>query len=56
MEEIFGRFQGLGKLIFDQLDDQDLAKSRKVNAQWQNSIDREKTIWLRIIKTNFIAV
>ena len=50
MEEILGRFSGLGKRIYDLLDDQDLAKSRRVSKIWKNSIDREKTIWLRMIK------
>ena len=53
MDEILGRFPGLGKEIFDQLDDQDLAKSRRVSKTWKNSIDREKNVWLRTIKKQF---
>ena len=50
MEEIFRRFPGLGMQIYDLLDNKDLAKSRRVSKIWKNSIDREKTIWLRMIK------
>ena len=50
MEEIFKRFAGLGKGILDQIDDKNLAKSRKINQRWKNFIDREKTIWIRMIK------
>ena len=50
MEEIFQRFPGLGMQIYDLLDNKDLAKSRRVSKIWKNSIDREKTIWLRMIK------
>ena len=50
MDEIFGRFPGLGNGISDQLDDQNLAKCRKVDETWKNFIDQEKTIWLRKIR------
>ena len=52
MEEIFGRFPGLGKRILDQVDGKNLAKCRKVNAKWKNFIDQEKTIWIRMIEKN----
>ena len=49
MEEIFKRFAGLGQGILDQIDDKNLAKSRKINQRWKNFIDQEKTIWIWMI-------
>ena len=50
MEEIFGRFPGLGKQILNEIDSKTLAKCRKVNVKWKNYIDQEKTIWVRMIE------
>ena len=50
MEEIFGRFPGLGKKIFQQLDNKTLANCRKFNESWKKIVDKDKTIWIRKIK------
>ena len=50
MEEIFLRFPGLGDRIFKNLDEKILAKCRKINYTWKNSIDNEKTIWIWMIQ------
>ena len=50
MEEIFSRFPGLCDRILKHLDEKNLAKCRKINYTWKNSIDNEKTIWIRMIQ------
>ena len=50
MDEIIRRFPGLGKKIIDQVEGKTLAKCREVNAKWKHFIDKEKTIWIRMIE------
>ena len=51
MEEVLLRFHQIGKKIFEELDNQSLAKCREVNESWGLFIDGEKTIPFRIIKS-----
>ena len=47
---IFQRFPDLCFGIFDQLDDQNLAKSKEVSPTWCNFINAEKLWWIRKIQ------
>ena len=50
MEDLILRFPHISKQIFANLCNQDLTKSREVCKLWCQSIDTEKTLWLRRIK------
>ena len=53
MEEVLLRFRHLGQDIFESLNDEDFAKSRKVGRKWKIFIDNcnNKFFYLRIIKS-----
>ena len=51
MEKVLLRFHQIGKKIFEELDNQSLIKCREVNESWRGSIDGEKTVPFRIIKS-----
>ena len=51
MEEVLLRFHQIGKKIFEELDNQSLAKCREVNESWRVFIDGEKPVPFRIIKS-----
>ena len=50
MEEIFKRFPDMGKLIFKNLDNQSLAKSKEISQNFNEFIKHERFFWLRIIR------
>ena len=50
MEIIFERFPSLGKKVISLLDYKSLVLSKEVNKTWKNFIEKEKTIWIRIIQ------
>ena len=50
MKNFFQRFPDLCNNIFDQLDDQNLAKSKKVSVTWCSFINSEKNWWIRMIR------
>ena len=50
MEEVFTRFPHLGQQIFEKLDDDNLAKCRKVSRTWKMSLDNQKLLSIRIIQ------
>ena len=50
MEVFFQRFPDLCFGIFDQLDDQNLAKSKEVSVTWCNFINAEKLWWIKKIQ------
>ena len=50
MKTIFQRFPDLGCDIFDQLDTQNLAKSKEVSVSWCSFINSEKFWWIRMIR------
>ena len=49
MRDLILRFPHLAEKIFQQLDDESLAKSRKVDKLWQKFIDERNYPWLRIV-------
>jgi hypothetical protein len=50
MKNFFQRFPDLCCDIFDQLDDQHLAKSKEVSVIWSRFINSEKNWWIRMIQ------
>ena len=50
MENFFDKFPGLGKGIFDQIDNQNLAKCKEVGEHWYNFINNQKVPWIRMIQ------
>ena len=50
MEELFQRFPDLVLGILDQLDDQNLVKSKEVAITWCSFISEEKILWIRMIQ------
>ena len=50
LEEIFWRFPHIGELMIEQLDNQSLTKTRKVNKWWQRFVDNEKCLYIRKIQ------
>ena len=51
MEEVLMRFHQIGKQIFEELNNQSLAKCREVNETWRLFIEGKKTLPFRIIKS-----
>ena len=51
MEEILLRFPKLGQDIFNQINDQSLVASRKVNKVWNTFLDNNRFFWIRVIKS-----
>ena len=49
MRDLILRFPHLAEQIFEQLDNEDLAKSREVERLWQKFIDERNYPWLRIV-------
>ena len=49
MRDFILRFPHLAEKIFQQLDDEGLAKSREVERLWQEFIDERNYLWLRIV-------
>ena len=49
MRDFILRFPHLAEKIFQQLDDEDLARSREVERLWQKFIDERNYPWLRIV-------
>ena len=49
MEQLILRFPHVAEQIFQQLDNEDLAKCRKVKKLWQKFIDERNYPWLRIV-------
>ena len=50
IKNFFQRFPDLCCDIFDQLDDQNLAKSKEVSVSWCSFINSEKFWWIRMIR------
>ena len=50
MEEQFSRFPYISEQIFDQLDDQNLVKCRRISKSWCNYLDNQKVLYIRMIK------
>ena len=50
MEEHFARFPHISEKIFVQLNNQNLAKCRKISKSWCNYLDNQKFMNIRIIK------
>ena len=50
MEEQFARFPYISEKIFDQLDNPNLVKCRKISKSWCNYLDNQKILHIRIIK------
>ena len=50
MEEVFLRYSHIAEQIFDQLDNENLAQSNKINKLWYNFIKNHKSTWFRMIK------
>ena len=50
MEEQFARFPHISEHIFGQLNNQNLAKCRKLSKSWCNYLDNQKIMNIRIIK------
>ena len=50
IEEIFWRFPHVGQQIFEQLDNQSLAKCQSVSPLWNKSLNEDKTIFIRCIQ------
>ena len=50
MEEVASRFPLLSKKIFNSLENQSIAKCRRVSRFWQVHVDQQKCIQIRIIK------
>ena len=55
MQEQFARFPHISEKIFDQLDDQNLVKCRRISKSWCNYIDNQKNLYIRIIKQSIIS-
>lgn len=49
MEEVLIQFDLISKQIFTKLKNKDLAKCREAERSWQNFIDEEKLLWIRIV-------
>jgi hypothetical protein len=49
MEELFKEFPPIAKQIFEELDNKNLTKCRKVCKLWRDFIDNEKIVWNRIL-------
>jgi hypothetical protein len=49
MKDLIFRFPHVAEQIFQQLNDEDLAKSREVEKLWQKFIDERNYPWLRIV-------
>ena len=49
-DEVSVRFPHLFQYIFNQLENTSLTNCRKVSESWQNIIDHEKIIWLKLIQ------
>ena len=47
MEKNFERFPHLTKLIFSQLNNESLVKSKEVDKTWKNYINDQKLPWIR---------
>ena len=50
MEEQFARFPHISEQIFGQLNNQNLAKCRKISKSWRNYLDNQKFMNIRIIR------
>ena len=50
MEIFFTKFSHLTEKVFDQLDDKSLVNCRIVNKSWQNYLENQKLLQIRIIK------
>ena len=50
IENIFWRFPDIGEQMFEELDDINLVKCRKVSILWNKSVDDTKTLWIRQIQ------
>ena len=55
MEEQFVRFPYISEQIFDQLDDQNLVKCRRISKSWCNYLDNQKVLYIQIIKQSIIS-
>ena len=52
MEDLCERIPLLGKLVFTNLDNQSLTNFREVSRRLNESLDKERLLWLRIIKNH----
>jgi len=50
MEEVLRRFQHIGKQIFEELDNESLAKCGQADRSWNVFIDNQKFSWIRKIR------
>ena len=50
MESIFLKIPDLGEKILKELDNQSLVQSKEVQRSWNNFINEEKVLWIRIIQ------
>ena len=55
MQEQFARFPHISEKIFDQLDDQNLVKCRRISKSWCKYLDDQKNLYIRIIKQSIIS-
>ena len=55
MQEQFARFLHISEKIFDQLDDQNLVKCRRISKSWCKYLDDQKNLYIRIIKQSIIS-
>ena len=55
MQEQFERFPHISEKIFDQLDDQNLVKCRRICKLWCNYLDNQKNLYIRIIKQSILS-
>ena len=49
MEDMLWKFPHIGQQIFNELNDNDLTKSREISQSWRKFIDEEKISWNRIL-------
>ena len=50
MEEIVVRFPKVSKLIFNNLDDENITKCKIVSRSWNSFMKKERFFWIRIIE------
>ena len=55
MQEQFARFPHISEKIFDQLDDQNLVKCRRISKSWCKYLDDQKNLYIRTIKQSIIS-
>ena len=54
LDDFLLRHPSLSEVIFDQIDDTNLAKCRIVSKIWRHSIDDQRNTWIRMIRRKYI--